>query len=212
MLSLCKKLTAVELDRDLLPVLEAESARFGMLEVINADILKFELSHLPGEKRFRLLGNLPYNISTPQMFHLLESVTLIQDMHFMVQKEVALRICAASGEPNYGRLSVMLQYHCECQYLFDVGPESFTPPPKVDSAIIRLLPHQQPKQDIGDYDIFSTIVRSACSQRRKTISNSLKTILDRETFVACDINPGLRAENLRLEDFAKLSRANFNDV
>ena len=212
LLSLCKKLTAVELDRDLLPVLEAESARFGMLEVINADILKFELSGLPGEKRFRLLGNLPYNISTPLMFHLLESVTLIQDMHFMVQKEVALRICAASGEPNYGRLSVMLQYHCDCQYLFDVGPESFTPSPKVDSAIIRLLPHQQSKQDIGDYDIFSTIVRTAFSQRRKTISNSLKTILDREAFAACDINPGLRAENLRLEDFAKLSLASFNGV
>lgn len=210
LLALCKRLIAVELDRDLVPVLEAGSARFGRLEVINADILKFELASLPGGRRYRLVGNLPYNISTPLMFHLLESVELIQDMHFMVQKEVALRICAGSGDANYGRLSVMLQYHCECQYLFEVGPESFKPPPKVDSAIIRLLPHAQPKQDIGDYDLFSAIVRTAFSQRRKTISNSLKSMLGRETFIACDIDPGLRAENLAIEDFAKLSLAIFN--
>ena len=210
LLGLCKRLIAVELDRDLVPILEAGSARFGRLEVINADILKFELASLPGGRRYRLVGNLPYNISTPLMFHLLESVKLIQDMHFMVQKEVALRICAGSGDANYGRLSVMLQYHCECQYLFEVGPESFKPQPKVDSAIIRLLPHAQPKQDIGDYDLFSGIVRTAFSQRRKTISNSLKSMLGRETFIVCDIDPGLRAENLAIEDFAKLSLAIFN--
>ena len=124
----------------------------------------------------------------------------------MVQKEVALRICAGSGDPNYGRLSVMLQYHCESQYLFEVGPESFKPPPKVDSAIIRLLPRAQPKQDIGDYDLFSGIVRTAFSQRRKTISNSLKSMLGRETFITCDIDPGLRAENLAIEDQAGTRR------
>lgn len=210
LLRLCRQLTAVELDRDLVPILEAGSARFGRLEVINADILKFDLSSLPGGRRYRLVGNLPYNISTPLMFHLLESVELIQDMHFMVQKEVALRIGAGSGDANYGRLSVMLQYHCDCLYLFEVGPKSFKPPPKVDSAMIRLVPHEKPKPDIGDYELFSRIVRTAFSQRRKTISNSLKSMLDRETFIACGIDPGLRAENLAIADFAKLSLTLFN--
>ncbi len=125
----------------------------------------------------------------------------------MVQKEVALRIVARPGEANYGRLSVMLQYQCDCQYLLDVAPGCFKPPPKVDSAVIRLTPFSSPQHDVGDYDNFSKIVRAAFSQRRKTISNSLKSVLDHETIIACEIDPGLRAENLGIADFAKLSRA-----
>ena len=205
LLQRCKKLTAVELDRDLVPILQRESARFGELEVINADVLDFQLPALTDTNKYRLVGNLPYNISTPLMFHLLKSVTLIEDMHFMVQNEVALRIGAAAGETNYGRLSVMLQYHCRCQYLIEVPPSSFTPPPRVDSAVIRLVPHQTAQRDIGDYEIFSQVVQTAFAQRRKTISNSLKTMVDKKAFAACEIDPGLRAENLSVDDFARLS-------
>jgi len=207
LLQRCDKLIAIELDRDLVPVLSRQAKGLGRLEIINADILEFELSSIPGNKIFRVLGNLPYNISTPLMFHLLESVEQIQDMHFMVQKEVALRIVAHPGEPNYGRLSVMLQYQCDCQYLLDVAPSSFKPPPRVDSAVIRMVPFGSPEHDVGDYKNFSGIVQAAFSQRRKTISNSLKSVLDRKTIIACEIDPGLRAENLSVADFARLSRA-----
>ena len=206
LLKACEHLIAVELDRDLVPVLERESKRFGDLEVINADILEFELASLDPCKIYRLVGNLPYNISPPLMFHLLESVEQIQDMHFMVQKEVALRIVAGPGDANYGRLSVMLQYRCACQYLFDVPPGSFRPPPKVDSAVIRLTPLAAPEHDIGEYRNFSAIVQAAFGQRRKTISNSLKSMLSREKIIACNIDPTLRAENLSIGDFARLSR------
>lgn len=207
LLQRCDKLIAIELDRDLVPILEQHAAGLGQLEVINADILKFELKSIATREKFRLVGNLPYNISTPLMFHLLESSRLIEDMHFMVQKEVAQRIVAGAGDTSYGRLSVMLQFHCKCQYLFDVAPGCFKPPPKVDSAVIRLIPLENPAQNIDDYARFSGIVKTAFSQRRKTISNSLKSILDRETIKACGIDPGLRAENLDIADFAKLSRA-----
>lgn len=203
----CERLIAVELDRDLVPVLERKAAPIGQLKVINADVLEFELAQLPGNMTYRLVGNLPYNISTPLMFHLLDSVSQISDMHFMVQKEVALRIVAAPGEANYGRLSVMLQYQCQCEYLMDVAPSSFTPPPRVDSAVIRLRPLDNPEHDIGDYRIFSKLVQCAFGQRRKTISNSLKSLLERNQISECEIDPGLRAENLSLADFAKLSRA-----
>ncbi len=207
LLQRCDRLTAIELDRDLVPILEQRAPAFGQLEVINADILEFELSSIANTRKFRLVGNLPYNISTPLMFHLLESADLIEDMHFMVQKEVAQRIVAEPGDSSYGRLSVMLQCRCRCQHLFDVAPTCFRPPPKVDSAVIRLLPLARPKYAIGDAESFARIVQSAFSQRRKTISNSLKSLLDRETIIACGIDPGLRAENLEIADFAKLSRA-----
>jgi len=203
----CGRLTAIEIDRDLVPLLIDKAAAIGDLEIVNADILEFDLAELDGDGDFRLLGNLPYNISTPLMFHLLESARLIRDMHFMLQEEVARRIVAAAGESSYGRLSVMLQYHCRCEYLFEVPPASFRPPPKVDSAVVRLSPHAEPEHDIGDYAIFSDIVQSAFGQRRKTVSNSLKSMLDRDAISACGIDPGLRAENLALADFARLSRS-----
>lgn len=207
LLQRCEKLIAIELDRDLVPILKSRGADLGELEIINADVLEFDLASLPGNKIYRLVGNLPYNISTPLMFHLLESVAQIKDMHFMVQKEVALRIVARPGDNNYGRLSVMLQYQCDSQYLLDVAPGCFKPPPRVDSAVIRLLPLDKPEYDVGDYQHFSKIVQTAFSQRRKTISNSLKSLLDRDTIINCGIDPRMRAENLALSDYAKLSRA-----
>ncbi len=203
----CKRLTAVELDRDLIPVLNSQASKYGELEIINADILNFELDTLPGDQPFRIVGNLPYNISTPLMFHLLKSIHRIQDMHFMVQKEVAQRIVACVGDGHYGRLSIMMQYQCDCQYLFDVAPGCFTPPPKVDSAIIRLLPLPQPRFEVGNKQLFAKIVQTAFGQRRKTISNSLKTIVPSEVFNRCDIDRRLRAENLDGQDFAKLTQA-----
>lgn len=207
LLQCCKRLTVIELDRDLVPLLRRQADGKGELEIINADILAFDLSSIAGEKKFRLVGNLPYNISTPLMFHLLESAALIHDMHFMVQKEVAQRIVARAGDNSYGRLSVMLRSRCSCHYLFDVAASCFSPPPKVESAVIRLLPLAQPVDDLGDSDNFARIVQAAFGQRRKTISNSLKSIIDREIIIACGIDPGLRAENLEIADFAKLSRA-----
>lgn len=206
LLQRCEKLIAIELDRDLVPILKKKAADLGELEVINADVLEFDLASLPGNKIYRLVGNLPYNISTPLMFHLLESVAQIKDMHFMVQKEVALRIVARPGDNNYGRLSVMLQYQCNSQYLLDVAPGCFKPPPRVDSAVIRLIPLDKPEHDVGDYQNFSKIVQTAFGQRRKTISNSLKSLLDRDTIINCGIDPRMRAENLALSDYAKLSR------
>jgi 16S rRNA (adenine1518-N6/adenine1519-N6)-dimethyltransferase len=206
LLKVCQRLTAIELDRDLIPILQRAAGPIGELEIINADILEFELESLAATGKFRVVGNLPYNISTPLMFHLLDSVGRIEDMHFMVQKEVAQRIVAATGDAHYGRLSIMLQNLCQCDYLFEVGPECFRPPPRVDSAVIRMTPLDTPAYDVGDQARFSKIVQLAFGQRRKTIANSLKSQFTREGIIACDIDPGLRAENLSIGDFARLSR------
>ena len=146
------------------------------------------------------------------MFHLLDSISLIQDMHFMVQKEVAQRIVAEPNNRDYGRLSVMIQYHCQCQYLFDVAPESFTPPPRVDSAVIRMTPHPEPPVNTGSFQLFSEIVKAAFNQRRKTIANSLKAIVTTETFDICGIDSRMRAENLTQQDFARLTRTTFKMI
>ncbi len=211
LLQRCDSLLAIELDRDLLPLLAAGAERYGRLEIVNADILEFKLSELPPGKPWRLAGNLPYNISTPLMFHLLESAELIADMHFMLQKEVALRLVAGPGDANYGRLSVMMGYRCRCSYLFDVAPGCFNPPPRVDSAVVRLVPFERPEYEVGDLDLFSRIVAAAFNQRRKTIGNSLKGLVERGQFEQCAIDPGLRAENLAVSDFARLSRTLSHD-
>ena len=206
LLGRCDALTVVELDRDLIPMLQAHRSAHGKLEVINSDILKFELAGLSGDDVYRIVGNLPYNISTPLMFHLMDSIHRIKDMHFMVQKEVALRIVANPGTRDYGRLSVMIQHYCKCEYLMDVAPGCFTPPPKVDSAIIRLIPHAKPQFDVGDFKLFASIVKTAFGQRRKTIGKVLKNIIDQSSFDSCQIDRRLRAENLSLQDFACLSK------
>ncbi len=206
LLERCKELTAIELDRDLIPILKEKSKPFGHLHLINSDILQVNLSSLPLAPPLRVVGNLPYNISTPLMFHLLKTSSHIDDMHFMVQKEVALRITANPNQtPNtkhYGRLSVMIQYYCECEYLFDVPPGCFTPPPKVESAIIRLKPYSVLPIEVNDIELLGAIVKMAFNQRRKTISNSLKKVIDSNALKALKIDPKLRPENLHLSDFA----------
>ena len=203
----CERLYAIELDQNLALRLQQETRHPGALEVINADVLKFDLNTLPGNSAYRVVGNLPYNISTPLLFHLLASLQRIKDMHFMVQKEVALRMVAHPGSKSYGRLSIMLQQRSDCDYLFDVPPSSFKPPPKVDSAVVRLRPLPHPRHDHGDDAIFSRIVQAAFEQRRKTVANALKPLIQRDLFDHCGIDPGLRAENLGISDYACLSRA-----
>ena len=205
LLERCHELTAIELDRDLIALLENKAQNLGTLHLISADVLRIELPTLDLPPPLRLVGNLPYNISTPLMFHMLEYRELIQDMHFMVQKEVAQRIIARPGGKDYGRLSVMMQYHCQCEYLFDVAPGCFTPPPKVDSAIIRLLPYSSPPYQVEDTEQLALVVQSAFSQRRKTIHNSLKKIIDTTKIAELGIDPNSRAENLSVADFTRLS-------
>lgn len=205
LLQQCKELTAIELDRDLIPILQQRAQSIGELHLINQDVLTIDLSTLPLSPPLRLVGNLPYNISTPLMFHLLEHSELIEDMFFMLQKEVAERIIARPEDKHYGRLSVMMQYYCDSDYLFDVPPGCFSPPPRVDSAVIRLQPHVTPPVQVEDVSLLSLVVQTAFNQRRKTIHNSLKKILDNTHIESLGIDPGARAETLSLTDFAKLT-------
>ncbi|MDD1612115.1 MAG: 16S rRNA (adenine(1518)-N(6)/adenine(1519)-N(6))-dimethyltransferase RsmA [Methylococcaceae bacterium] len=199
-------LDVVELDRDLAALLKRKFAGQTHLQIHSADALKFDFSTLAKEgERLRIVGNLPYNISTPLMFHLLNSAHCIEDMHFMLQKEVVERLCAEPGNKQYGRLSVMMQYACETEHLFDVPPESFDPAPKVMSSIVRLTPHRRPPVQVDSRENLNRVVMQAFSQRRKTLRNSLKNLISDNDLDALSIDPKLRAENLTLEDFAKLS-------
>ncbi|MDO8843153.1 16S rRNA (adenine(1518)-N(6)/adenine(1519)-N(6))-dimethyltransferase RsmA [Methylicorpusculum sp.] len=199
-------LDVVELDRDLVVLLTKQFANAQNLHIHSADALQFDFSSLTkNNEKYRLIGNLPYNISTPLLFHLLNYPSCISDMHFMLQKEVVDRICASPNSKSYGRLSVMLQYYCEAEHLFDVPPECFDPVPKVTSAIIRLIPHIKPPVELTSVENFKSLVAHAFSQRRKTIRNSLKKLMNEEVFAELGIDPTARAENLSLLDFARLS-------
>lgn len=201
------RLDAVELDRDLVALLQKRFADQANLSIHNADALSFDFAGLAADgRKLRVIGNLPYNISTPLLFHLLDNSGCVQDMLFMLQKEVVARICAPPGSRTYGRLSVMMQYFCDTEELFEVPPESFDPVPAVMSAIVRLTPHAGPPVDVGNLPAFQLLLTQAFSQRRKTIRNSLKNLLTAEQIAALDIDPGLRAEALTLDEFARLNR------
>jgi 16S rRNA (adenine1518-N6/adenine1519-N6)-dimethyltransferase len=154
-----------------------------------------------------VIGNLPYNISTPLLFHLLDQAGCIQDMVFMLQKEVVQRLAAAPGGKDYGRLSVMIQYRCAVEKLFDVAPGAFTPPPRVDSSVVRLTPHSSPPVVVNDPEQFARIVRAAFASRRKTLRNNMKGLLSAEQMHAIGIDPTRRAETLSLAEFAALGNA-----
>ena len=202
------ELDAVELDRDLLQPLQRSCAAFGALRLHNTDALKFDFRGLrDDERRLRLVGNLPYNISTPLLFHLVEQAEVIEDMHFMLQKEVVDRMAAGPGSKTYGRLSVMLQVSCEVTPLFDIGPESFDPPPKVNSSVVRLRPRPEPLVATAEMQTFGKLVTAAFHQRRKTLRNNLKGLLDSEQIMALDIDPGVRTETLSLQDLIRLHQA-----
>jgi 16S rRNA (adenine1518-N6/adenine1519-N6)-dimethyltransferase len=195
-------LHAVELDRDIVAWMQSHYPA-GKITIHNVDALKFDFASL-GE-RIRVVGNLPYNISTPILFHLLESSAHVADMHFMLQKEVVERMVAAPSTPEYGRLSVMLQYRLEMEYLFTVPPEAFKPAPKVESAFVRAIPYATLPCLAKDEKLFGKIVGAAFSQRRKTLRNTLKGLLDDSGFAAVGIDPQLRAENLSVEEFVAIA-------
>ena len=195
----------VELDRDLVERLQKRFGKEKNFHIHSNDALKFDFGALANHGKLRVVGNLPYNISTPLLFHLMEQIDSIQDIHCMLQKEVVDRICAGPGDNNYGRLSVMLQYHCQAQHLFNVSADAFQPPPKVESAILRLTPHAEPAVSVDDKKLFSQLVSQAFNQRRKTLRNSLKNYLSADAIESLGINPGARPETLSLVDFAKLS-------
>jgi len=199
-------LDVVELDRDLIPRLHEQFAGVGELRVHQADALRFDFRSLvQGDERLRVAGNLPYNISTPLIFHLIEQAPVIRDMHFMLQKEVVDRLAAAPDSADYGRLGVMVQYYCRVERLFTVPPGAFHPVPKVDSAVVRLVPHTAPPVKVNDEGVFARVVAQAFSQRRKTLRNTLRGLVGAETMSALDIDPGRRAETLSLAEFAALA-------
>jgi len=198
-------LHTVELDRDLAARLRAFAGVLGQITVHEMDALAFDFADLVESRALRIVGNLPYNISTPLLFHLLDSRAPVADMHFMLQREVAARLAAQTSTREYGKLSVMMQYHCEVDWLFDVAPQAFTPPPKVDSAVVRLTPRKTPLVDVGDLHAFERLVHLAFSQRRKTLRNALKPLMNEAQIWACNVHPGDRAESLNLQAFARLS-------
>ncbi len=199
------RLTVVELDRDLVPGLERLAPPSASYRIRQQDALTLRLDDLDSPpRRYRIVGNLPYNISTPLIFHLLGQTDRIEDMHFMLQKEVVERMAATPGGRDYGRLSVMVQHHCAVEPLLEVGPEAFVPRPKVRSAIVRL----RPLETTGEVDrrAFETVVRQAFSQRRKTLRNTLRGLLEEDRIQACGIDPGLRPERLGVAEFEALAR------
>jgi 16S rRNA (adenine1518-N6/adenine1519-N6)-dimethyltransferase len=206
LLESARKLQVVELDRDLVGPLAEQMASIGELTIHNVDALKFDFSTLGSQEHpLRVVGNLPYNISTPILFHLLESSALIRDMHFMLQKEVVERMAAAPGSKIYGRLSVMLQARCRVEGLFTIGPGAFNPPPKVDSAFVRLMPYADSPYRIDDWTLFGQLVNQAFSQRRKTLRNSLSKLLDVRGIESAGIDPAIRPERLSVAEFAALA-------
>ncbi|MEL6869216.1 MAG: 16S rRNA (adenine(1518)-N(6)/adenine(1519)-N(6))-dimethyltransferase RsmA [Pseudomonadota bacterium] len=198
------QLTLVELDRDLVARLQQRYVGHPHVTIVSGDALKVDFSALGSS--LRIVGNLPYNISTPLLFHLSAALAHTTDMHFMLQKEVVDRICATPGNKQYGRLSVMLQCCFEPLALFDVGPAAFDPPPKVDSAVIRLTPRAQ-IAPITRTPLFERLVRDAFSQRRKTIRNTLRQHLSAEQIVAAGADPQARAETLDVGQFVQLTAA-----
>ena len=206
LLERCAALTAVELDRDVIPQLEAAAAGKGRLHVIQGDALETDFSALaPEGGRLRLVGNLPYNISTPLLFHLLEHAERVKDMHFMLQKEVVERMAAKPGGREYGRLTVMLAARCIVEPLFNIGSGAFRPPPKVESSFVRLTPHAAPPFPIPDPQRFAAIVSQAFSHRRKTLRNALAGLVDEDAIREAGIDPKARPETLTPEQFARLA-------
>lgn len=205
-------LTVIELDRDLAKRLREHPFNGDKLTVIEQDAMTMDFTELAKtmlvkDKGLRVFGNLPYNISTPLMFHLFSHAACVDDMHFMLQKEVVNRLAAGHGSKSYGRLSVMAQYYCKVMPVLNVPPGAFKPPPKVDSAVVRLIPHKTPPVDVVSVATLERVCAQAFNQRRKTIRNSLKESLTEAQISELGINPTVRAEVLSLQDFATIANA-----
>jgi len=198
------QLHVVELDRDLVARLRADYPP-ERLTVHEADALEFDFRRLSPAGKLRVIGNLPYNISTPLLFHLIDHMAAIRDMLFMLQKEVVDRMRAPPGGKDYGRLSVMLQSQIQVEKLFDVRSGAFTPPPKVDSSVVRLVPYAAAPVAIADRTVFAQLVQAAFAHRRKTLHNNLKALLPDDVMIGLGVDPGRRAETLTLAEFASLA-------
>ena len=205
LLAAAGRLDAVEIDRDLAADLRARGDWPGELVVHEADVLRFDFAALAADGPLRLVGNLPYNISTPLLFRLLAQRAALRDMHFMLQREVVDRIVAAPGGGAYGRLSVMLQAHCAASALFRIGPGAFRPPPAVESAVVRLVPHARPAVPPELEPAFAGIVRAAFGARRKTLRNGLRGRLSAQRIEAAGVDPGARPETLPVSAFVALA-------
>ena len=198
-------LTALELDRDLIPVLQTKFSHHRHFTLLQGDALQTDFSEVAQRKPVRLVGNLPYNVATPLIFKLLDSIGNIIDMHFMLQWEVVARLCAQPGDNHYGQLSVVVQNLCEVKALFQVPPAAFSPAPKVESGFAALTPRASPLVATAHHSAFNTLVKTAFAHRRKTLRNNLKGVLSDAQIEAAGIDPGARAETLSLEDYATLT-------
>ncbi len=206
LLERCGRIEAVEIDRDVVPELRRRCAGAGELVVHQGDVLELDFARLHGGGApLRVCGNLPYNISTPLLFHLLDAREVIADMHFMLQREVVDRIVAPPGGKIYGRLTVMLAAACHAQALFRVSRGAFQPPPAVDSAVVRLVPHATDPFPLPDRERFARVVAAAFSMRRKTLRNSLRGLVAPAAFAASGIAPDRRPETLAPAEFARLA-------
>ncbi|MBD9478443.1 16S rRNA (adenine(1518)-N(6)/adenine(1519)-N(6))-dimethyltransferase RsmA [Pseudoxanthomonas sp. PXM02] len=199
------ELTAIEFDRDLITPLMEASEGVGRLTIIHKNVLDVDFGKLAGDEKLRLVGNLPYNLSSPILFHAIEHAASIHDMVFMLQKEVVDRMAAEPGSKVYGRLSVMLQAYCRVDSLFVVPPGAFRPPPKVDSAVARLVPRDAAAIGIADHRRFEEVVRAAFGQRRKTLRNALGGTCSTEQIEAAGLRPDARAEQIEVEGFVRLA-------
>ena len=191
-----------EIDRDIIGYLKTRPYA-GKLVIHEGDVLQFDFASVP--RRKKIVGNLPYNISTPLLFHLSRYADEVEDMHFMLQKEVVERMVAEPGSNDFGRLSVMLQYFFEMEKLLDVPPEAFSPAPKVDSAVVRLIPAKHRIGQAQDFEQFAALVKQAFHQRRKTIRNNLKGLADDDDLQAAGISPQERAEHIAPEKYVALA-------
>ena len=200
-----QRLILVEIDRDLAARLEKQFTQSRHIQILNRDILTLDLKQFAVSNKLRIVGNLPYNISTPIFFHLADSAEYINDMTFMVQKEVAERLVAKPGGKTYGRLTLSAASRFTISPLFNVGPGAFTPAPKVNSTVIRLTPHaEQISDNVRQH--FDKLVKSAFSQRRKTIKNSLQNHVNVRDLEELNIDPAARAETLNIEQYLKLAQ------
>ena len=199
------ELHLLEIDRDLTSRLRERFRENPNVRVHGEDALQADFSEITGNRQFRLVGNLPYNISTPLLFHVLGWSGLVADMHFMLQQEVVRRMAAAPGGKARGKLSVACQYRCAVTPLFDIPPEAFRPAPRVQSTFVRLVPHARPPVAVDDTGDFDRLLSQAFSMRRKTLRNSLRGLLSAERIAAAGVDPGLRPEMLELEAWARLS-------
>ena len=199
------RLTVIELDRDLIPRLREAAQPVGELTIVEADVLTVDFSALARGGSLRVVGNLPYNISSPILFHCLDHVDAIRDMHFMLQREVVDRMAAAPGSKVYGRLSVMLQLCCRVEPLLRVPAGAFRPPPKVESAVVRLTPLTPAERTFADAALLARIVKAAFGQRRKTLSNALGSVASADEIAAAGVDPRARAEQLAPREFVRLA-------